>query len=400
MPAGAVLLAAGTLAAHDFWLVPTAFNLAPGEALEVHGQTSSAFPTSVGAVTVDRIAAARLIDAGGETAIRDLAVSGNSLVLRQRSTTPGQKIVAVRLHPRSVRESAEEFRNYLVVEGAPDALERYEREGIMPRDSITRRYAKYAKTLAEVGAGGPRAFSKAVGHPLEFVPLADPATLRLGETFPVRLLFEGRPVAGIRVHASGVPADLDPKAAAARAEELEAVTDAGGVARFRLSRGGLWNVRTLHIVPAAAGSGADWDTHWASLVFGVRRASGGDSAAVVAAIQRYHAALASGDSIAARELLTDDATILESGGVETKAEYLSHHLPGDIAFARAVPRERSEIAVTVVGDVAWASSTSSVRGRFRDRDIDSAGAELMVLERQPEGWRIAAIHWSSRARRR
>jgi hypothetical protein len=30
---------------------------------------------------------------------------------------------------------------------------------------------------------------------------------------------------------------------------------------------GLWNVRTLQIVPAHPRSGADWDVHWATLVF-------------------------------------------------------------------------------------------------------------------------------------
>lgn len=406
VPAAAILLSAANLTAHDFWLIPNAFLVAPGEPLEVRGHTSSSFPTSLSAVSLERVAAARLIDAGGETALRDLSHAGKSLMIRHRPKEAGQKIVAARLHPTSVRESADGFRNYLVVEGAPEALERYGREGKLPTDSITRRYAKYAKTLVEVGLGGPRAFSKLAGHPLEFVPLTDPAMLKAGETLAVRLLFDGHPLRGIRVHASGVPATpgMDAETAAAGAHEIDALTDAEGVVRLPVARAGLWNVRTLHILPAAPGSGADWDTHWASLVFSVGGDAAGstadDSAAVVATIERFHAALSAGDTIAARELLTDDATILESGGVETKAEYLSHHLPGDIAFARAVPRERGEIDVHLRGDVAWASSTSSVQGRFRDRDIDSMSAELMVLERGPEGWRIAAIHWSSRARQR
>ncbi|MDP9348974.1 MAG: nuclear transport factor 2 family protein [Gemmatimonadota bacterium] len=90
---------------------------------------------------------------------------------------------------------------------------------------------------------------------------------------------------------------------------------------------------------------------------------------------------------------------MESGGVETRAEYRGHHLPGDIAFAQAVPRQRSEIRVRVEGNAAWATSTSTVQGEFRGLQINSQGAELMVLRRTPEGWRIAAVHWSSRARR-
>ncbi|HEY0035570.1 MAG TPA: DUF4198 domain-containing protein, partial [Longimicrobium sp.] len=191
----AVLATATALFAHDFWLVPDAFRVTPGGWIEVRGQTSSRFPTSESAVALDRVADARVISAAGEETIRNLSVAGTSLLLRSRPTTPGQRIVAVRLHPRSVRESAESFRRYLELEGAPEALERYGREGLLPRtDSVTRRYAKYAKTFVEVGEGGPRAFERVAGHPLEFVPLADPATVRLGDTLPVRLLYRGRPL--------------------------------------------------------------------------------------------------------------------------------------------------------------------------------------------------------------
>lgn len=123
-----------------------------------------------------------------------------------------------------------------------------------------------------------------------------------------------------------------------------------------------------------------------------------DSADVAAAVDRYHQALSTGDSAAALALLTDDALILESGGVETRAEYRSHHLPSDIAFARAVKSERGPVTVTVKGDVAWASSTSTSQGEFNGRAINSAGAELMVLIRTADGWKIAAIHWSARRR--
>jgi hypothetical protein len=37
-----------------------------------------------------------------------------------------------------------------------------------------------------------------------------------------------------------------------------------------------------------------------------------------------------------------------------------------------------------------------MRGTYRDRAVNSQCVELMLLERTPEGWRIAAIHWSSR----
>ena len=124
-----------------------------------------------------------------------------------------------------------------------------------------------------------------------------------------------------------------------------------------------------------------------------------DSADVARVVTAYHHALAHGDSTGALALLAADAVILESGGVETRDEYRSHHLPGDIAFAMAIPGQRTPFRITVRGDVAWSWSTSVTQGEFRGRQINSAGAELMVLARTPTGWKISAIHWSSRARR-
>jgi ketosteroid isomerase-like protein len=125
----------------------------------------------------------------------------------------------------------------------------------------------------------------------------------------------------------------------------------------------------------------------------------GDSAAVVAVVSKYHAALTAGDSAGALALLTDDAVILETGGMETRDQYRSHHLPGDINFAKAIKSERGPVHVRIRGDVAWTTGTSTTQGEMNGRTINSRGAELMVLVRTPQGWKISAIHWSSGQRR-
>ena len=434
--AGLAMLASATLvSAHDFWLVPDAFAVTPGETLLVRGQTSSHFPTSESAVTADRVTDARVVSADGEARISDFSRQGTSLVLRHVPRGAGQRVVSVRLAPRTVREAAAGFKRYMELEGAPELAARYEREGLLPKtDSITRRYAKYAKTIVEVGRGGPRAFGTVAGYPVEFVPLQDPAAARAGDTLAVRLLYAGRPLAGAHVRA-GTAASTSAGATSARpaagatvngggtdaagtshGEDLVLTTDRDGVARVPLVHAGLWNVRTIHIVPADQGPGADWDVHWATLVFKVAgatgtRARGGstpvteqatsarDSAAVAAVVAAYDRALQAGDSATALALLAPDALILESGDVETREEYRSHHLASDIAFARATRATAGSLHISVRGDVAWASSTKTTTGQFRDRAVNSSGAELMVLTREPAGWMIRAVHWSSRSRR-
>ena len=123
-----------------------------------------------------------------------------------------------------------------------------------------------------------------------------------------------------------------------------------------------------------------------------------DSADAVATLHRFHAALEKGDSASALALLASDVTILESGGVETLAEYRSHHLAADIEFAKAVPSKRTVVSVNVAGGVAWVSSTSLTQGTNNGRAVNSAGAELIVLKKVGADWKISAIHWSSRRR--
>lgn len=407
-----VLTAASAVAllAHDFWIVPNAFVVAAGGTIEIRGQTGTRFPTSVSAVAPERVADARVIGASNEERITDLSVKDSSLILRHKPTTPGQRIVAVALVARSSRTTSANLKRYIALEGNSELAEHYERDGAYPKtDSLTQSAAKYAKTIVEIGHGGPRAFARNVGHALEFIPVNDPSALRVGDSLAVRLLFRGQAVANAHLHAGVAPA---PNATSEDAsKDLSVATDSDGVAMIPLARAGLWNARTLYAAPMR-GSAGEWEVAFATLVFevhapdGAQIESGGevvlpvnDSSDVVAAVMAYHAAMEAGDSAAALALLAPDAIILESGGVETRDDYRSHHLPADIGFARGIKSQRGPIRVIVQGDVAWASSTSTTQGEYRGRQINSSGAELMVLARTPNGWRIRAIHWSSRQRR-
>lgn len=263
---GFLAFTAVALSAHDFWLVPVGLEVAPGETIEVHGQTGTEFPTSVSAVTAERIADARLIGASGEERLTDLSVSDKSLRIRHRPAAAGQRVVAVALVPRTSRAASAALARYIALEGAPELADRYRREGVLSTaDSVTQRTAKYAKTVVEVGRLGPRAFARTAGHPLEFVPVGDPATLRAGDTLAVRLLFRGQPLAGAHLHAGAAPTAGDSTARG----DLSVVTDASGVARVPLGRAGLWNVRTVHAAPAVDSPDA-WDVLFATIVVRTR----------------------------------------------------------------------------------------------------------------------------------
>ncbi|MCC7461221.1 MAG: nuclear transport factor 2 family protein [Gammaproteobacteria bacterium] len=126
------------------------------------------------------------------------------------------------------------------------------------------------------------------------------------------------------------------------------------------------------------------------------QASSADAAGVQAVVDAFRAALRSGDTGTVQHLLAADAAILEGGAIETRDQYLSHHLMADMEFAKAVPSEVRQTAVTINGDTAWVRSTSTASGSYRDRPVRLAGAELIVLTRKESSWEIRAIQWSAR----
>jgi uncharacterized GH25 family protein/ketosteroid isomerase-like protein len=395
--------------AHDFWLVPDAFQMTAGATLHVRGQTGTHFPGSESALPVDRIADARILSAAGEERLTDFAIAGKSLVIAHRPLDAGERVIVMSLKVRTQRQSAAGFRRYLALEGAPDVVARYERDGTMPTDSVTMHTAKFAKTLVQVGAGGASAFARAAGHALEFVPLNDPSDLHPGDTLRVQVLFRGTPLAHAVVHAGRAPVAGDDAPGA----DESLTGDANGVVAFPVFRAGMWNLRTGFAAPMASGGRQEWEVDWTTFVFridgeparagatsaGARANRASDSAAVAQVVAAFHGAIERGDSVSALALLAPDVTIMESGDVERLRDYRSHHLAADIEFARAVRATTSALGATVAGDAAWVASTSTTAGSFRGRAVSSSGAELMVLSRNAAGvWRIRAIHWSSHRR--
>ncbi len=124
----------------------------------------------------------------------------------------------------------------------------------------------------------------------------------------------------------------------------------------------------------------------------------GDSAALGRVATRFHRILSAGDTTGISSLLAPDLRVIEGGTVENRHQYISGHLSEDIAFAKAVKEERAPFTYTCDGNVAWLVSTSTSTGTFSGREINSAGAELLILSRSRKGWQIRAIHWSSARR--
>jgi ketosteroid isomerase-like protein len=124
-----------------------------------------------------------------------------------------------------------------------------------------------------------------------------------------------------------------------------------------------------------------------------------DSTGAVAAVEQFHAALSAADSARAVSLLSEDVVIVESGTIQTRAEYLGGHLGADMRASQGAKGERTLIKVTVVGDAAYVVSKTVTPPTGAQGSTGSEMAELMVVTKTATGWKIRAVHWSSRRRR-
>ena len=115
------------------------------------------------------------------------------------------------------------------------------------------------------------------------------------------------------------------------------------------------------------------------------------------AVTAFHAALAAGDQAKAAALLAPEVTIYESGHVErSRAEYVSHHLPGDISFAKTATRSVLRQAERRDGNLAVIWAETETKTTLKGKDVRILGTETTLLQKTGEHWAIVHVHWSSR----
>jgi len=125
-------------------------------------------------------------------------------------------------------------------------------------------YLMNAKALIEVG-GNKKGFSRQTAEPLEILPLKDPGSLAVGDTLPVKIVFEGKPLAGAKSQCTytGYEADKEKHWA------VEKESDSKGIVQVQLNSKGQWLFKTSHTTPYPDKSEADEYSYRTSLTIGI-----------------------------------------------------------------------------------------------------------------------------------
>ncbi|HKG92798.1 MAG TPA: DUF4198 domain-containing protein [Gemmatimonadaceae bacterium] len=264
-----VTVLASRLDAHDLFLKLARYILpAPAAAVRI-AVLNGTFSTSENGVARDRLADLSVVGPDGARSHPDTAAwveQKTQSVLTVGAGRVGTYVVGASVRPRALELPAAEFNEYLRTDGVPDVLDARRRAGEMGAPA-RERYSKHVKALFQVGNDGPRTdnFAAVLGYPAEIVPQANPYALRRGDTLAVRCLVDGAPAASQLVLAGGRL-----RGSERRIPAQSVRTDADGVARIPLTARGIWYVKFIHMVRAAASDSVDYESKWATVTFEVR----------------------------------------------------------------------------------------------------------------------------------
>lgn len=260
----ALALTATTVRAEDYWLEFQPLQPAPGGELSVSLWLGKNFiPEAQQAMQQARTVALRHITRAGDIDLLPRTRDGVTPLLRLQLAQPGGHLLSLERDAARVQLRARNFNRYLEDEGLLAQLEARKRAG----EQWSRgreRYTRYVKAFVQVGEVADGISTRVLGQRLELVPERDLAGLKVGEKLGVRVLFEGRPLAGAQVEAfTRGPADSRPLGPPVS-------TDLAGRVEFTISVPGTVLVRTVHMQRCVGCDDAQWESFWAAYSFAAR----------------------------------------------------------------------------------------------------------------------------------
>lgn len=256
-----VALFAYSLQAHDMWMEPSTFLPQQGDVVAVRlrvGQDLIGDPLPRDPSHIREFIAA---DNTGRHPIPGRAGMNPAGVLR--ASTAGMLVLGYHSAPSLLEQTSEKFEQYLKEEGLAGVAAQSRKA--RSTGTVRELFARCAKSLVLSGPARADQQDKSLGFPLELTALRNPYLIA-SEELPVRLTYEGRPLAGQLVVAMNRSNPL---------EKVTGRTGADGKVTLRLRSGGMWMIKSVHLVPAPKDANAEWMSYWASLTFEIPARSAG-----------------------------------------------------------------------------------------------------------------------------
>lgn len=244
--------------AHDTWLIPDQFHVAPRTTVTLELTSGMEFPKLDVAPKPERVKVGQCRLAGKTVDVADISPGPNSLRFKCPLAETGVATCWVKLPARELELKPDQVQEYFDEIQPPEAVRKQWAEAKEPK-RFRESYTKHPKTFVRVGeAPGDRSWAEPVGMALEIVPGKDPTTLRAGDELPVRVLKNGAPLADFPLSAVS--------AGATRGETKK--TDAEGRVTFQCNNAGPWLLRGTDLRKSSK-ENLDWESDFTTLTLEV-----------------------------------------------------------------------------------------------------------------------------------
>ncbi len=263
----AILLAGVMLpmaaSAHDFWLQPNAFTVAPGGTTAMTIQVGHGAVRQKSLMTSDRVTRFDSITAAGKLDRRpELKLGDANTDTVLHFPKPGLQVLSFETNGTYSELPDIRFNDYIKFEGMTPAITA--RAQAHKTDQPGREvYSRRAKALIQVGAynrSDDAVATRPTGLSLEIVPDVNPYAPGFKGSLPVHIYYYGKPLAGATVMVNNLDFDDRPVATV--------LSDANGKANFTIPHLGLWQLNVVWTRPITNDPKADFETTFSSLTLG------------------------------------------------------------------------------------------------------------------------------------
>ena len=251
-----------TLAAagHDTWLMPRRTFVKRHSKMLLDLTSGMSFPLLDTSIKKDRIDVARCQFKGKVDDIASRMSAPNSLLLEESFNEAGIATCWVELKPRQLELTEKQVEEYFEeIDASPSVRQSWANMKAPKRWREI--YVKHAKTFSYIGdTEKDQSWSEPVGMSLEIVPGKNPATIKPGAEFPVKILKDGAPLANFPV---SIVLGGDPH------REFQA-TDSEGIATFKIMSAGKYLLRGTNLRPSTKPD-LEWESDFTTLTIQVRK---------------------------------------------------------------------------------------------------------------------------------
>ena len=254
-----VFLAVSLAHAHEFWMQPKKFRYTKGETMSLDFMVGENFEGELWNLKKERLVKFDHVSAGKSVNMIHAAVPGEGKNLSVTFQQDGTQLFVMQGNNSFIKLDGEKFNAYLKEDGLDEILEHRTKTNTLA-DSAREHYARCAKLLVQVGDKTDETYRKPAGLPLEIIPLSNPYAAKIGDEIKFRVLLNSKPLEFtlVKIWNKGEGKTF--------IQNLH--TEKDGTVTARLSNSGSWMVSTVKMVPSKDPK-ADWQSYWASLVFGL-----------------------------------------------------------------------------------------------------------------------------------